>query len=224
MNMIPSVVERIQKALDHADLSWSGSAVKIGLTAQAATKWKKGQISRDNLTKLAKETGVSSGWLLDGEGEMLIHSASNTGLQNINFDTASIHKIPLLDFSQAELFPDLESKGINPKGEACTMYNNNKPESIFAVELSCYGMTPEFNPGDMLVVDTCKTPSPGSFVIAKNGSQEPCLRKYRVIGYDNHNHEIFELVALNPDYPTINSTQQEIRIIGVVVEQLRYFK
>ncbi|WP_068912688.1 LexA family protein [Acinetobacter sp. WCHAc010034] len=224
MNMIPSVVERIQKALDHANLSWSGSAVKIGLSAQAASKWKKGQISRENLTKLAKETGVSSGWLLDGEGEMLAHSSLGTGFSNVSFNTPSLRKIPVLDFVQAGMFHEAGYDGINPKGDAYTTYESAKPECVFSLEVSGLSMTPEFNPGDRLVVDASKPPYPGCYVIAQNGSHEATFKKYRAIGYDEHGRETFELIPLNPDFPTMCSTQQEIRIIGVVVEHLRCFK
>lgn len=65
-----SLVDRIQIALDHANISWSGASVKLGLSAQAASKWKKGQIGRETLKKLAELTGVNSGWLLDGTGDM----------------------------------------------------------------------------------------------------------------------------------------------------------
>lgn len=62
------IVERLQFALNHADLSWSKAAVNIGLSAQASSKWKKGQIGRETLNKLAKETNVNIGWLVDGHG------------------------------------------------------------------------------------------------------------------------------------------------------------
>lgn len=75
-NMNP-LVERIQKSLDHAGLAWSAAAVKIGLSAQAASNWKKGKIGRETLKNLAKETGVNAGWLLDGEGVMLSDKGSS---------------------------------------------------------------------------------------------------------------------------------------------------
>lgn len=224
MSMTASVVERIQKALDHANLSWSGSAVKIGLSAQAASKWKKGQISRETLTKLAKETGVSSGWLLDGEGEMLLSASQDNGFSNVSFDVPTLRKIPLLDFVQAGIFHECGYDGINPKGESYTTYESNKPECVFSLEVSGLSMTPEFNPGDKLVVDGSKAPYPGCYVIAQNGSHEATFKKYRAIGYDEHGRETFELVPLNPDFPTMCSTQQEIRIIGVIVEHVRSFK
>lgn len=67
MSTIP---ERIQAALDDKGISWSKAATSIGLSAQAATKWKKGQIGKDTLQDLAKFLDVSYGWLATGEGEM----------------------------------------------------------------------------------------------------------------------------------------------------------
>lgn len=84
-------------------------------------------------------------------------------------------------------------------------------------------MSPEFIPGDKLVVDSAKEPYPGCYVIAQNGSHEATFKKYRAIGYDEHGRETFELVPLNTDFPIMNSKQHEIRIIGVVVEHLRSF-
>jgi phage repressor protein C with HTH and peptisase S24 domain len=83
------LVERIKSALDHAHLSWSGAAVKLGLSAQAATNWKKGKIGRDTLKDLAALTGVSSGWLLDGSGSMLEPEKSNAELTEMQVITYS---------------------------------------------------------------------------------------------------------------------------------------
>ncbi|UYF72996.1 XRE family transcriptional regulator [Acinetobacter ursingii] len=69
--IMESIVERIQAALNHANLKWSAASIKLGLSAQAATNWKKGKIGKDTLKDLANLTGVSSGWLLDGSGSMI---------------------------------------------------------------------------------------------------------------------------------------------------------
>lgn len=62
--------QRIQIALDYAGISWSKAATNIGLSAQAATKWKKGQIGKDTLKKLSDALKVQYLWLATGEGEM----------------------------------------------------------------------------------------------------------------------------------------------------------
>ncbi|MBJ9958375.1 MULTISPECIES: XRE family transcriptional regulator [Acinetobacter] len=83
------LVQRIKSALDHAGLSWSGAAVKMGYSAQAATNWKNGKIGRDTLKKLASLTGVNSGWLLDGSGVMLEPEKSNAEVSEMQVITYS---------------------------------------------------------------------------------------------------------------------------------------
>ena len=171
---------------------------------------------------LEKKIGWEEG-LLDKSNDAAAQTAPESSFGNVRLDTSPLRKIPVLDFVQAGLFHDVGYDGLNPKGETYTTYQNAKPECVFSLEVSGLSMTPEFNPGDKLVVDASIPPYPGCFVIAQNGSHEATFKKYRAIGYDEHGRETFELVPLNSDFPTMNSTQQEIRIIGVVVEHLRSF-
>ncbi|KJV38128.1 hypothetical protein VH96_14365, partial [Acinetobacter indicus] len=62
-----TLVERLQKALDDKKLSWSKASTMIGLSPQAPSKWKKGQIGKDTLEKLAELLEVDVGWLLTGK-------------------------------------------------------------------------------------------------------------------------------------------------------------
>ena len=200
-------------------------AVKMSQPAYQALESGKNQKSAF-LPMIAKFLNVDVLWLTigDGEGEMLLSTSQDNGFSNVSFDVPTLRKIPLLDFVQAGVFHECGYDGINPKGESYTTYESNKPECVFSLEVSGLSMTPEFNPGDKLVVDGSKAPYPGCYVIAQNGSHEATFKKYRAIGYDEHGRETFELVPLNPDFPTMCSTQQEIRIIGVVVEHVRSFK
>ena len=88
-------------------------------------------------------------------------------------------------------------------------------------------MAPEFMPGDELVVDGSLEARPGSLVVAQevqHGLARTTFKKYRVIGVNEFGVDVIELVPLNPDFPTLNSTQVEISIIGVVVAHNRLFK
>ncbi|MCO8058089.1 LexA family protein [Acinetobacter towneri] len=171
---------------------------------------------------LEKKVGWEDGFL-DRVDEATPQSTAELKFSNVQPSTSPLHKIPVLDFVQAGLFHECGYDGINPKGDTYTTYQNAKPECVFSLEVSGLSMAPEFNPGDKLVVDASKPPYPGCYVIAQNGSHEATFKKYRAIGYDEHGRETFELIPLNPDFPTMNSVQQEIRIIGVVVEHLRSF-
>lgn len=218
--------KRLNEAMDLKGYPVRGRARALSkefeISDKGASKWIKGEAipETSKFPQLSKFLGVSAEWLLNGDGEAL---TSESSFSNVRLDTSPLRKIPVLDFVQAGLFHDVGYDGLNPKGETYTTYQNAKPECVFSLEVSGLSMTPEFNPGDKLVVDASILPYPGCFVVAQNGSHEATFKKYRAIGYDEHGRETFELVPLNPDFPTMNSTQQEIRIIGVVVEHLRSF-
>lgn len=81
------LVQRLQQSLDYANLSWSKASTEIGLSAQASAKWKKGQISKDNLEKLAELTKVNHAWLATGQGEM-----HDTLCDNSNIDSTLLNQ------------------------------------------------------------------------------------------------------------------------------------
>jgi SOS-response transcriptional repressor LexA len=95
-------------------------------------------------------------------------------------------------------------------------------EHAFALEIDGLSMAPEFVPGDRILVDPAITPRPGDYVVAKNSRDETTFKKYRVRGIDADGRDVFELVPLNPDYPTVSSEREPMRIIGVMVEHRRY--
>lgn len=217
--------KRINEAMDKKNYPIRGRArilsKEFGISDKGAGKWLKGEAipETSKLPQLAEFLGVSTEWLLTGTTD----NKADLSFTNVILNESPLRKIPILDFVQAGSFYESGYDGIHPKGETYTTYIGCKPESVFSLEVSGLSMSPEFAPGDRLVVDSAKEPYPGCYVIAQNGSHEATFKKYRAIGYDEHGRETFELVPLNPDFPIMNSTQQEIRIIGVVVEHLRSF-
>lgn len=228
MIFMTTLVDRIQEALNAKKMSWSKAAVSIGLSAQAPAKWKKGQIGKETLDKLAKLLEVDVGWLLSGQND----NKSNKKLENISVSNVSLvdkqlKSIPLLDYVQAGLLGEVGYDGINPISSSWTTYESARPECVFALKVEGLSMSPEFMPGDELIVDGSLEAKPGSLVIAqeiKHGVASTTFKKYRIIGVNEFGTDIIELVPLNPDYPTLNSNQIDISIIGVVVAHNRKFK
>lgn len=196
-------------------------AVKMSQPAYQALESGRNQKS-SFLPLIADFLAVDPLWLTTGEGASTADK-KDLSFTNVVVNESPLFKIPVLDFVQAGIFHESGYDGINPKGETYTTYRSCRPDSVFSLEVSGLSMSPEFLPGDKLVVDSAKDPYPGCYVIAQNGSHEATFKKYRAIGYDEHGRETFELIPLNPDFPTMNSLQHEIRIIGVVVEHLRSF-
>lgn len=92
------------------------------------------------------------------------------------------------------------------------MVSNNIPSTALALNIRDRSMEPTFCVGDQIIVDTVKKPKPSSFVVAI-ADGEPVLRKFKVVSKDT-----FELVPLNPDYPTLSSATSDIIIKGVAVQ------
>lgn len=88
----------------------------------------------------------------------------------------------------------------------------------FCLDVEGMSMSPRFQPGDRLFVDPDRAPGPGNFVVARNGSNQATFKKYRPRGIDANGHEIFELVPLNDDFPTLRSDTEQLYVIGVVTE------
>ncbi len=117
--------------------------------------------------------------------------------------------------------------------EQATAFDGNVEYVTASVDIGTCGfglwlrgdsMLPQFKEGDLIIVDPDEAPQPGDYVVAKNGSNEATFKKYRPRGIDENGQEVFELVPLNDDYPTMHSDRQPIQIIGVMVEHRSYRK
>lgn len=229
-----TIADRLQQKLTAKKLSWSKAATMIGLSPQAPSKWKKGQISKETLEKLAELLEVDVGWLITGDQPSTVATTKHEdakvtpeGFGNVKPNGKVLRKIPVLDFVQAGMWREVVYDGFHPKSETYTTYQGADPRAVFSLTIDGMSMAPEFLPGDEIVVDAAKSPVPGSLVVAQEiqqGSALTTFKKYRVVGVNEHGVDIVELVPLNPDYPTYNSMQIEISIIGVVVQHHREFK
>lgn len=198
----------------------------VGVKPPSVSDWLSGKsktMEGPNLVRAAQFLKVNSKWLATGSGKPT-DEESKSDFSNVSLNDTPFRKIPVLDFVQAGLFGDIAYDGINPKGETYTTYQGAKPEEVFSLTIEGMSMAPDFLPGDSIVVDASIAPQPGSFVIAQNGTSEATFKKYRVIGYDEFGREEFELVPLNPDYPTLSSREHKIAIIGVMVMHMRQYK
>jgi SOS-response transcriptional repressor LexA len=96
----------------------------------------------------------------------------------------------------------------------------HQPTEI-ALRIKGDSMAPEFREGDVIIVDPAIVPSPGDFVVGRNGSHEATFKKFRPRGIDASGREVFELVPLNDDYPTMRSDTERLLIVGTMVEHRR---
>ena len=177
-------------------------------------------VSKQGRLLAQRELGISATWVDDGQGQML--AGSDPGNANVRPAEVGLRRIPLISSVQAGLMT--EAVNPFPPGVAFEYLLTDLPlsEHAFALEIDGQSMEPEFREGDRIIVDPAVQPQPGDFVVAKNGREEATFKKYRPRGIGAGGREVFELVPLNSDYPTINSEHESARIIGVMVEHRRY--
>lgn len=165
---------------------------------------------------LAAICGVSALWLESGQGPMAAGAASL-----LTQLPMGMRRYPVLSFSQARG----RSAGAGSADGAGILIvdvasDSASPQAFF-LELDDHSMSPEFRPGDCVLIDPQVKPQPGDFVLASHGAQQALFRKYRLRGSDAGGEDVFELVPLNEDYPVLQSERQPVAVMGVAVEWVR---
>lgn len=160
--------------------------------------------------------------VLSPEDHQLLSGVAEEGAGLSNVEPAIVPqggRVPILSYVQAGNWREIceQATGFDGNVEYVTASVDIGPRG-FGLWLRGNSMTPQFNEGDLVIVDPDEQPRPGDFVVAKNGSDEATFKKYRPRGIDEHGQEVFELVPLNDDYPPMHSDRQHIEIIGVMVE------
>ncbi len=220
---------RLKSLRKEKKLTQQQLADAVGVSKTSVIYWEKDENipKHESLILLSKSLSTSPEWLLSGKNDEQISKKSDFGESNVTFINTPLKQVPLLDYVQAGHFHEVGYDGINPLGVSWTTYQGIKPECVFSLKVEGESMSPIFVPGDEIIVDGSLEAKPGSFVIAQevqHGVARTTFKKYRVIGVNEFGVDIIELVPLNPDFPTLNSLQIEISIIGVVVRHNREVK
>ncbi|MFQ2083281.1 LexA family protein [Aeromonas veronii] len=212
--------ERIRELRKKHGLTQQKLGELIGVKKSSISQWENDEHSPsgDNLAQLSKVFGVSAHWLATGKGSPELSNVEPAVIPQGN-------RVPIISYVQAGNWREM--------CEQATAFDGNVEYVSAGGEIGPYGfglwlrgdsMLPQFKEGDLIIVDPDESPQPGDYVVAKNGSDEATFKKYRPRGIDENGQEVFELVPLNDDYPTMHSDRQHIQIIGVMVEHRSYRK
>jgi SOS-response transcriptional repressor LexA len=188
----------------------------VGVSDVTIGYWEKDQNKPSglSLTKLAKYFGVTERFLLTGQEDS----------PNVAPASIGATQVPIISWVQAGAWT-AESDARNLEGAVDYILTTEAHSlATFALKIRGKSMEPEFKEGDTILVDPELYPNPGDYVIAKNGSEEATFKKYRSRGITEYGEDVFELIPLNPDFATHNSSVEKITIIGVVVEHRRQMR
>lgn len=216
---------RVRHYRERLGLSQEELAARVGAAQQTIQSLESGKIRKSTfLPHIARELGVDFDTLLPGGGNP--GPARGAGA----LPMASTRRVPLFstrDGGPVRAYLEDQSLG-SPTGKWVAMdYSQPFAESgprLFALKLSLSdeAFHPEFRPGDQLVVDPDAPIQPGDPVIVfKPGAERLNLRKYRVLSQSGPAVE-YELVSINPDFPSFSGPElQALEILGPVIQMRR---
>lgn len=228
--------DRLKFAIKLRGTTAAALARHLGVAPQAiyqVQSGKSGAMNASNAASAAEFLRVPIRWLTDGEGKTPSTSsstdASDGETKESPFDPNVVpapigsRRIPLINYVQAG---ELTEIGASFSGEAMEYLLTDLAlsEYSFALEIQGDSMLPEFKAGDRIIVDREVHPRPGDFVVARNGGYEATFKKYRPRGISETGQEVFELVPLNDDFPTLYSDRQPLIVIGTMVEHRKYYR
>lgn len=214
--------ERLAAALRARNVTISQLATEMGVSYQAVKRVIDGlskAFSAANNTKAASCLKISPDWLATGQGQM--DAAFDANVKPVPL---GMRAYPVISSIQAGALKEIAVPYAPGCGFDVEYGDDDASRWAFFLEIEGDSMLPDFRPGDRVLIDPEVHPRPGDFVAARNTKQEATFKKYRVRGLDASGNEVFELVPLNDDYPTLRSDEQHLVVIGTMIEHRRKFR
>ena len=204
--------ERLSELRSAAKLTQNTVAKTVGVSRAAVTQWENGltKPKGEYIHALAKLYGCTTGYILHGEGPEV---------GNVIPASLGLRKIPVISYVQAGAWTETCDRRLHDGATEYIQTDIDLGKMSFALEVRGDSMKPDILEGDVVIVDPDVQPVPGDYVVAKNGSHEATIKRYRPRGTNEAGEEYFELVPANPDYPSIRSDHSQVMIIGVVMER-----
>lgn len=224
--MISGFGKRLERVLKDQNVTYTDLGHRLGLSRAAVSQWINGTTMPETarLQEIATLLGVSIDWLLTGGG------FSHRPGSDKHIIVTDIYRIPILDFESAANWFTISDRKTHEGVVDFVWTDIDISEGAFALnivgESMCDRKSPspeDFFEGDKVLIDTKVKPNPGDFVVVRfPDNPTATFRKYRPHNR-NDNGQMFDLVPLNPDWPTIYVNEDNpAEIIGTMIEHRRY--
>jgi len=212
--------ERLKLAMESNGkrITQAALARACNLSAPSVNDWLTGKtktIEGVNLLNAAVFLKVSPVWLGSGKGKMREEGS------NVSPSKPDTRRIPVINKIPAGGPRQIVDDYVTGSGMEDIATDLKLGDHAFALIIDGDSMLPDFKTGDKVIIDPCVRPRPGDFVAARCNGDEGTFKKYRNRGIDTDGREVFELVPLNEDYPTMRSDLMPCEIIGTMVEHRR---
>lgn len=209
---VTTIAELIRQARNAKGWNQSELARRLNTTRQTVNHWETGYSapSRKRAPLVAE--------ILEIPLEALAGDPNRINVERVVSD--SVRRIPMLDWVNAGRGALVEPYEIDGNHELVQI-DIEVSNRAFALRVHGESMEPDFRNGDIIIVDPTVEPHSGQFVIAEllgpspdPGPGEITFKQYR----PRNGTPTFDLMPLNPDYPTITVNKNNPgKIVGTVV-------
>ena len=128
--------------------------------------------------------------------------------------------VPILDYVQAGEFTRIGDHA-DDDYEDSILTDLDPSLNTFALRLRGRSMLPEFRENDLVMIDPEVPPVAEDFVFAMDEHGEGVFKQYFDRGIGSSGEPIFELISLNPAFPSWRSDRKKLRVIGTMIEHRR---
>ncbi|MEO5351272.1 MAG: XRE family transcriptional regulator [Magnetococcus sp. YQC-3] len=217
--------ERIKMARKQAGLTQKELAIRVEVSQTAVHKLESGRSKASRHTvAIALTCGVDPIWLDTGRGEMSL-IGSTPGMSQAELAEAAgkgeLHRaqlfarLPLISWEDASQSCEEPIESFHPTALAWLPIAPKTSDRTFALRVPDDSMEPEFQEGEMILIDPTLPGKHNQFVIARmEGDSLATFKQLTLVGSRTY------LKPLNPRYPLID-VQGGIRVCGVVVGKFK---
>ena len=210
--MLNTVGERLKKARKHAQMTQVDLAKAVDAKQGAISDLENGRNhSSTKLVQMALCTGVNPEWLSTGKGEMISKECKDATSTRNN----EISLSPVYSFQQIKKL--IKNEYVSSKTYEPIHQDNCK--QLYWLIIDDSSMAPIFRSQHLVLINPALTPQPGDYVVAISDNEQVLFRKWRDCGIDDATgKEYTQLIALNSDYPAIDSRFMTFEVYGVATE------
>jgi SOS-response transcriptional repressor LexA len=196
--------DRIKELRESKGLIQKELAKKLGVAVQSVSSWEIG--SRNPNSNQRKKLCA-----IFGITEAQLFGALTT-------QSIPVNKIPIISWVHANKFEPISDPfpvGISDD----YIYSTIKGENIFALKVHNDCMSPEFNQGDIIIVDPNLSVEQGDYaIIADRDSDGATFKQFKKYG------KLVMLHPLNPKYEDLElDHKKRYAVIGKVVEKIKKY-
>jgi len=190
-------------------------ADRLGISEPALYNYRSGRRpSSDVLEKISKSTGASIDWLTTGKRPIMEGGIIPGDVHELGHG----RQVPVVGMVHAGIWAEANDGGYPPGAASDYVITDLPGKNLFAVRVEGDSMKPEFQEGDIIIIDPDLEPKPGDYILAKVEEENEATFKKLGVAEIGGKHYVV-LKPLNRDYEDQLIEPDQVRLIGKVVER-----